>query len=79
MRIDDTRQSLRHAVCSQTSVAGSDDTGRDGVARLKWLLKVGRALTSELDLPTVLDQILEQPSMEIATAVGSDTDLPRIL
>jgi len=40
-------------------VPTSNGADRDGVARLERLLELGRALTSELDLPTVLDQILE--------------------
>jgi two-component system, NarL family, sensor histidine kinase DevS len=58
-RIGDTAQSLCHAVCSQAPVTGSDGAARDRIDRLEQLLAAGRALTSELDLPTVLDQILE--------------------
>ena len=38
---------------------GIDGADRDGINRLEHQLRVGRALTSELDLPTVLDLILE--------------------
>ena len=39
-------------------MAGLDGAARDSVNRLERLLAAGRALTSELDLPTVLGQIL---------------------
>ncbi len=41
------------------SVPESAGADRDAVDRLERLLELGRALTAELDLPTVLDQILE--------------------
>ena len=41
-------------------VPGSDRAARDRVDRLERLLAAGRVLTSELDLPTVLEQILER-------------------